>query len=432
MTRPALALWTAVLLSAPSLAPGQSLDRVAAWRADLTTFSTRFERLHHDLYAHVSREAWTTRVEDLSARIPDLADHEIVVELMRLAAAVGDGHTVVAPPFDGPLRFHAYPVAFYRFDDGLFVRAAREDHADLVGARVVRLGGVEADALVDRVAEVFPHDNEIGLLWGLEMTLPIAEVLHGLGIADRPDRVEIVVEDASGERRRRVLEAPEPLTGQALATALFTGDHPGWETMRDDSVPAPAWRRDLEVPYRYETLEDGRVIHVLFNQVRNGDVPFEAFLDELFDLVERLEPAALILDLRTNEGGDLTMLTPLITGLIRTGLDRERKLYVITGRRTFSAAGYLVARLDVYTDAVFVGEPPATSPNFVGESSDPFRLPHSGVLVNPSTLAWQGTFAFDDRSFVEPDLPVGLTSADERAGRDPALEAILARVGDGE
>ena len=38
-------------------------------------------------------------VADLQARIPKLADHEVVAGLMRLVAAVGDGHTVRSVDF---------------------------------------------------------------------------------------------------------------------------------------------------------------------------------------------------------------------------------------------------------------------------------------------------------------------------------------------
>jgi hypothetical protein len=100
------------------------------------------------------------------------------------------------------------------------------------------------------------------------------------------------------------------------------------------------------------------------------------------------------------------------------------RLYVATGPRTFSAAGYLAARLDVYTDATFVGEPPGTRPNFIGET-DPFRLPNSRLWANASTLRWQGTYAFDDRPWIEPNLPAPLTSSDYRENRDPVRETVL-------
>lgn len=404
-------------------------SRADAWDQDLSAFVHGIETLHHAPFAHVTRAEWEGRVAELRERIPLLSDDEIIVELMKLAALIGDGHTVVVPPFEGPHVFHRYPVAFYLFEDGLFIREAREDYVDLVGKRVVRLGDVPADSLMSRIARVFPHDNVIGLRWGLELTLPIAEVLHGLGIAPGSDHVRIVVEDEGGARRSRTLKDPEPLTGDGLQSAVFTGEHPNWRSMMDPTVPVPAWRRDLATPYRYEYLRGPKLVHVLFNQVRQGDVPFDEFLGDLFHFVGDHDVSAILLDLRTNEGGDLTMLRPLITGLIRNGFGAKGKLYVATGRRTFSAAGYLAARLDVYTDAIFVGEPPGTRPNFVGEASDPFRLPNSRVWVNASTLAWQGTFAFDHRPYIEPDMPVALTSEEYREGRDPVLEKVIESLG---
>ena len=44
-------------------------------------------------------------------------------------------------------------------------------------------------------------------------------------------------------------------------------------------------------------------------------------------------------------------------------------LFVIIGRRTFSAAQNTVNMIEKNTNATFVGEPTGSRPNFVGEST---------------------------------------------------------------
>jgi hypothetical protein len=397
-----------------------------AWRQDLEALVRGIETRHVDPFHTVSDSAWRVAVQDVHDRIPMWAPHEVIVAFMELATMIGDGHTVVVPPFEGTQQFHRYGVDLYRFGDGLFVRSAEPRYHDLVGRRVVRLGRVPVDSLEHYVARVFPHDNEIGLWWGLQMTLPLAEVLHALGIAAEKNEVPLQVEDETGARHTRMLSRPQPVTAEWLQTMLFEGAAApdGWMSMRDPSTAPPEWLREIGTPYRYTYDRERRLLHVHFNQVRTGDISFDAFLDSLFSRVDTSAIDALILDLRTNEGGDLTMLTPMVRRLIAAEIGGTiGRLYVATGPRTFSAAGYLAARLDVYTDAAFVGEPTGTRPNFIGET-DPFELPNSGLWANASTLRWQGTYAFDDRPWIEPDLPAPLTSTEYRQNRDPVRETV--------
>jgi len=397
-----------------------------AWRQDLEALVHGIETRHVDPFHTASDSAWRVAVQHVYERIPGFAPHETIVAFMELATMIGDGHTVVVPPFEGPHRFHRYGVDFYRFGDGLFVRAAEPRYQALVGRRVLRLGRVPVDSLDRYIGRVFPHDNDIALRWGLQMTLPLAEVLHALGIAADKNEVPLQVEDETGARHTRMLTRPHPVTPEWLQTMLFEGaaTPDGWTSMRDSSTALPEWLREIGAPYRHTYDREYRLLHVHFNQVRTGDVPFNAFLDDLFSVIDTSGIDALILDLRTNEGGDLTMLTPLIRRLIAAEVDGTiGHLYVATGPRTFSAAGYLAARLDIYTDATFVGVPPGTRPNFIGET-DPYRLPNSRLWANASTLRWQGTYAFDDRPWIEPDLPAPLTSLDYRQNRDPVLEAV--------
>jgi ketosteroid isomerase-like protein len=372
----------------------------------------------------IDRDSWHAAVARLHDEIPRLAPHQVVVRLMQLMVMIGDGHTIVVPPYRGPLQFHRYAVDLHDFADGLFVRSAAPRYRALVGQRVIRVGSVAADSLAERIATVMPHDNAQGIRWGLEMALPMAEVLHAVGIAGAIDRVELTLVNTAGDTSVATLRDPAPVSGEMLEMLTFVGERPEWPSM----APGP-WRR-LEEPYWFEELPADHLVHLHFNQVRSGAVPFPQFVDSLFGVLAARPGSGLVIDLRHNEGGDLTLLTPFITRLIASPtINRPGRLFVVTGKRTFSAAGYLAARLEQYTAAIFVGEPPATGPNFIGESSDPFQLPHSRLWVNASTLAWQGGFAFDRRSAILPDLPAPLTSAQFRAGVDPALVAIRGRLG---
>jgi len=121
-----------------------------------------------------------------------------------------------------------------------------------------------------------------------------------------------------------------------------------------------------------------------------------------------------VIDMRWNNGGNTGLGEPLLLGLIANEkVNRRGKLFVIIGRRTFSAAQNMATYLERFTEATFVGE------------EVPLTLPYSKVMANVSHLLWQSSWPQDLRIWLAPQIYVPPTFADFRAGRDAALEAIL-------
>ena len=112
-------------------------------------------------------------------------------------------------------------------------------------------------------------------------------------------------------------------------------------------------------------------------------------------------------------------------------IDQRGKLFVITGRQTFSAAMNFATDMEKLTDALFVGEPTGSSPNFIGEHN-PFQLPFSKIQGSCPTRYYQGGFSSDDhRPWIAPDIIANLSSNDFRQNNDPALGAVLTYLGKG-
>ncbi|HNC44260.1 MAG TPA: hypothetical protein PLU80_08840, partial [Acidobacteriota bacterium] len=104
-------------------------------------------------------------------------------------------------------------------------------------------------------------------------------------------------------------------------------------------------------------------------------------------------------------------------------ISRYGQLFVIVGRRTFSAAQNAATLIERNTSAIFVGEPTGSSPNFIGEEI-PFELPYSKLMANVSDLYWQSSWPFDYRTWIAPVLYTPPSFELYRTHRDPALEAI--------
>jgi hypothetical protein len=230
--------------------------------------------------------------------------------------------------------------------------------------------------------------------------------------------VDVTVADADGnEIRRRV--APGPLT------SLHDVD-PGWNDMAGPVAELPRWRRHMEKNYWFELMEESGILYVGFHRVRDeDDESLRAFARRLFEFIAANPVAALVIDVRLNNGGNNTLARPLMLNIVASEKINQRgRLFVITGRRTFSACQNFCNWLDRDSNVLFVGERTGSKPNFVGEDN-PIVLPYSGVTLSASSRLWQDAFSDDQRHWIAPHIAAAMTSEDYRNNRDPALEAIV-------
>ncbi|MBZ0266735.1 tetratricopeptide repeat protein [bacterium] len=289
-----------------------------------------------------------------------------------------------------------------------------------VGGRVLRIGNVSAEEAYARIEPLVPVDNEWTLRDRTPRTLTFANLLAGTGILDDTDACPIEVETDDGRRVRAVIPCSPH------------HDESGWPTaLQAAGTSPPLYLQQPERSYFFTPLPEHDAVYLLFRAVRNDEAePFADFCTRAFAYLEEHDVDRLIVDLRLNGGGNNFLNRPLIHGIIRNEkVNREGNLFVITGRRTFSAAMCGTIDLERQTNALFVGEPTGASPNHHGDAVA-ITLPHTGLVVNISSLYWQNSDPRDMRPWLEPDVPAELTWPDYAAGRDPALEAALNYAGD--
>jgi hypothetical protein len=382
-------------------------------------------RRHKNLYHTVSRARFDSAVGALDQRIPSLQRHQIIVEMARIVSLVGDGHTNIAPTRDPKIGFHTLPIKLYYFQDGLFVRAAVRAHAELAGAKVIRIGPASPGEAYRRVRGLIGRDNEMDARFFAPFLLVMPEVLHAVGLSSTPDSATLELE-RQGRRSTVRLGRLGPASMMPSDTDVSWWPDSGWVDMRSSTQP-PLWlKEDPQNLFWFDYLPDSHLVYLQFNKV--GDKPNESlakFAARLLAFVDTADVRSLVLDLRLNRGGDGTLNPSLLRSLIKARkVDQPGKLFVIIGRSTFSAAQFLVNEMEQYTDAVFVGEPSGGKVNSYGDSRK-ITLPHSGMTVRVSTLWWQED-PRDMRQWKGPDIAAQLSSSDYRANIDPALRAVLA------
>ena len=379
---------------------------------EIRNLAQAMEEIHPDLYHAVSRGRFKAEVQRLVARAPELGRPELVVGLMRLAALPGerDGHTGLFALDPAHARgLHAYPFLTYAFPDGLYVIRAPAN-PELVGARLVAVGGIPVGDVVEQVSPLVPRDNR----WSRKLRLPAwlacAEVLEGLRIT-RGGAVRFDFDGPGGARSTTL----QPVSAAEYVRTI------GFEhELARPNGPQPLWLTNLGESQLVRTIDRGRALYVGYHHTTE---PTDALAARILRLGRRPAVRRVIVDVRLNGGGDNTTYRPLLAALATPAI--AHKAYVLMGRTTFSAAGNFVAEVDLRTKARLVGEPSGGAPNQWGDN-ELVELPEAGLTVRVASSYWQfGRGPGDPRVAVQPDLPVSMSAADFFAGRDPVLERAL-------
>ena len=374
---------------------------------ELRSLADTMESTHPDLFHDVPRATFHARAAELADQAPELSRDELVVGLMRLAALPGarDGHTAIYP-FDHHARtLHVYPVRLYDFPDGLYVVGSISDE-DLTGRRVTAIDGTSIEDVVEQVRPLVPRDNESGFRWLLPEFVATAEVLRGLGVVEG-DAATFSFADGS-EATLLPVEAGEVSSTLGGAPAPLQTEHD------------PVWLRSVDVPQWLTTLEDGKVVYLGYRLTTDST---HELSERLLALARQPSVRRVIVDVRLNHGGDNTTYGPLLDVLSRPAI--ERKLVLITGRSTFSAAGNFVAEVDRGTTATLVGEPAGGAPSQWGDAAS-IPLGPVGLTLHVATSYWEFGPPGDTRAETPVDVPLEPTAADFFAGRDPVLARALA------
>ncbi|NNC46203.1 MAG: hypothetical protein HKN99_09995, partial [Winogradskyella sp.] len=406
----------------------QSELTAESWQEDLRYLQKTVNNDYAFLFKKVSADTFNTEVEHLYNAIPDLADHEIMVGIARLVALFKYGHTDVG--FRGSkVNYHKLPINLYHFNDGVFIEGVHQSHKDILGAKLLKIEDVATDIALNKIKPVVPVENDqyfkaYGLVY-----LTIPEVLHAQKVIKSYSQSVTLTLEKDSKVFKYTLDAVSP---DAVPTQYSFIEQKGeWLSARKQDV-RPLYLKYLDKIYYYEYLPEEKAVYVRHSQIQ--DDPSEnipTFYAKVFDFIETHEVDKLILDVRLNGGGNNYKNKPIVTGIIKSDkINKPGHLFVIIGRRTFSACQNLINELHTYTNTIFVGEPSAENINFYGDNKR-VVLPHSQIPVYLSFAWWQDKPQWENADWTIPHLAVDMSFEDYRTNQDPVLERALNFVNDG-
>jgi hypothetical protein len=380
----------------------------------------------------------------------EFSEAAFYMEVRRIVGLADNGHSNVT---NSPIRetFGLIPLSAYWFSDGLHIVRAPKPHEHLLGARVDAINGRAVGDLEALLMKYSSGTAEYFRRYAAPLLMFSPALLHAIGLSERPDRLELRLTSRAGERLE--VELDIDLDASRARASPWRYLHPapieeqkGWSTVHDDAEALPLYLQAEEELFRYVLLEDGAVVYI---QLRSNKGPDDnsvrTFVAQARKRLERDRPHSIILDNRHNPGGDLGLAADFALALPSLAKP-DGRVYVITGNATFSA-GIYTSFFPEAADAertVIVGEHVGDRARIWSESGPPFRLPDSGYYIGYALKMHDPGAGCHDRevchlargSFparwniavgsLEPEWPVPASFVDFEAGRDRALERILA------
>lgn len=401
------------------------------WLSDLDSLVHFMVTTHPNPFWRTSREDFDKQIAMVRDRIPHLSDSQVIVEFMRITAMVKDGHTQL---LGDKLAGKWYPVRIELFSDGWFITSISKKYSEAYGAKVLKVGDINVEDVMNKIVEIVPADNEWGAKYFAPKYFMMSSVAQALGYADTNGLLEMEIAQKDGNIKILKIIA-EPYKSE---NAFY--DMVAYWFWRKNAVPAadyinimkrspetlPLLFQNYEKPYWFTYLPSYKTVYFGFNECQqDSNEKFDAFCERLWKLVEGENPDKLIIDLRNNIGGTTDILRPLLHGIIRhKNLNKRGHLFVMIGRKTFSAALQCAVWLENESDPIFAGEPTAAAPNHNADAKF-MTLPNSGINLMVSHLYWQKSKPDDARRWIEPQIRVPALSTDYFNCADPAIQAVL-------
>lgn len=399
------------------------------WQKDLRELERQLIERHVDPFHTVSREEFEAAVDDLEARIPDLTQPEILVGFAQLVARIGDGHTSFYPGNQKKKWFHFYPIILWSFSDGMYVIATSPEHVDLFGKRLLAIDETPIDEAFRRIATTIGADNEIEYVYTVPGELRRPEMLHVLGIAASADRAEYYFEGGLSRTLRPMTLKDYRNLDWRTANGLYEAEAPPSSRLEFlFATPLVLEHLQQRKYYWFTWLADERTLFLQYNVCWDQEdrPPFAEVVDTMFRAMDERPVERLVIDLRQNSGGEPKIAEPLIEELARRPeFSEDGRLFVLVGRRTFSAALTNAAQLRSRVGARIVGEAPRGKPNSPSEGRD-VDLKRTKIWFTVSTQFVERDPALGDAEFLPVDVEATLSFDQYRRAQDPVLEAALA------
>ena len=362
------------------------------------------------------RSSFINQIMDLIDNIPTLSDAEIIYEMQRIIATLSDAHSSLTLPLTECFPF---TVEEFYSDEGVELRIVRipAEYREALYGKLVAINGVPIEDVIERLSEYISYENENIMMFHLTDLLYNAvlvrkEALQVIGVLGaEEDTVQLEVVTEQGEHI--VAEVPAVTQEENLEIKRVKGD---WYS--SDKFSLTSYQK---TNYWHEYTEETGTLYVRFNREREmTQYRYSAFIEDIVSSVKESSPKKLIVDLRYNFGGNMSVSQDFIDAFLKMNFNQ---IYILIDGNSYSNAVTLATELhQKLPDSLLVGTPAGQSPNFFA-AADSYKLPNSGYSFTVSDVyySYWEDYPYDA---LMPDITVYQTLEDYKQGIDTVLEYV--------
>ncbi|MEO0898373.1 MAG: S41 family peptidase [Bacteroidota bacterium] len=412
-------------------------SRVEKWMEDISYFEDTFLK-KAKTYTKSAKDSCFMILADVKSQLDSLSDFQIRLALIRSVVLADNAHTTMLLP-----KMEKVPLRFFRFAEGLFIVKTDSASSAYLGARVIQINGHKLEQVEQAL---FPYLAGIDK-WKKYKTPSIInspEMLYqlGMGIKDsifldlvlEQDTLQASFGTKAMHTDRYWFESWANLYPKA-------GPDHEWRFIKSDTNRLPLYLQQAEKGVFFSFLEEEKIAYFHINSFWEKCPDFKGLIEDFHKELKRKADYDVVIDLRNYTGGNYGYAVKLASEPPKI-IHEDKKIYLITSNRTYSAGIVTAARIKYYAKEriVIVGEEVGDRLRFWAESV-PRILPHSGYRVYDAREEhdWKdGKRRFFRTHFpnflygvpakeLDVDQKIVPSFLDFMEDRDPVMEWILAQ-----
>ena len=387
------------------------------WKEDINFLRENLSKKHYNLFFKRDKVLFDRDLDNLISQSGKLSDLEIALKLQQIIAKQGDSHTNADY---GKLMISntKLPIKTYWFADGLYVIKTTKEYEDLLGKKIISINNYSLKQFSDSLSTIFVRENQAIVKKTIPNLIVQTQLLKFFGF-EKNQKYTLQCSDNQNIKEKELI--PENF----LKTSQIS--------VKPKNISF-LWKNENKYFTGNYFLKD-KTYYILYNKCVSKESPsiftgkpaaeklpsFLEFQDKILEDLKKLKIEKVIFDMRLNGGGSSPQGTKLINEILKLPeINKKGKLFVITGRNTFSSA--IINTMDFKnSNAIFVGEETAGKPNHFGEVRG-FTLPNSGIEISYSTKYFN-QYKNDD-STIKPDFMIEESFENFMNGIDPVFEFV--------
>lgn len=171
------------------------------WRSDYEYLKTQL-KLHPAFNDSLTDSYFSDPVPDFNK----LSNDHSLVELMKLAGRIPDGHTFVHP-LQPSIKAKYFPLAGYWFKEGYFITRTSHHYDFLKNRQMIGINGMPIEKLLIKINELTGPENQWQGLSQFDQVLFSANVLHGLNIIGNNEECVVNYLNKEGKEENAIIQA---------------------------------------------------------------------------------------------------------------------------------------------------------------------------------------------------------------------------------